>query len=653
MSKKEKVFSVMSREDSKNFANDYFVNKIKNNYQLIPGFNLDPVIENKTVVEENQNSENNSIFTPIEEKNVQNSIVNNEITNIDTSLSNKENTNNYYYNENINFNQVNQDQNTQNTSENVVTQDKNQSLIGQNQSNDLIFNNLSSSYNYNNENGYSHNTEDNNHQNNFNSFTDYYEENYEGIENNNIKEHSNGLSSWSMKKNKDYEFKNDSFEIEESENLQSLLNDYNMKKNILIDDSFDDDTYFSYLSKKKIKTIISEKLGYCNEEMLDEIHSKAINENWKELDVQKWLLNPENINRFKEMDFEKNIDHPINFSSSEIDNSLFNLSDKSLNDDSYINQSISNKNQIETNEVQNKHNDLQVNDYHNLVKNNHHDYIENHHNHGDICECKKNKLSLCECKKDFYNTCHKNAVDEIKSNQKLFEKEMSNKFDILNTQIQNMNGNFKATLVDESYRKLLLDNQTETIKNYFNEKMLTSQFSSITFPKIRQINPSLNTDNLNSQKSFYFNKRKKRNWKNPKNNDSFLTNNENKKLDKTLHDQEILNSKISELNKKVDYEINEINSNLSKWEKSSINELNELKSIISEISNKLDSANQANQREIISEKEDFVFDEKFENSSSFAKDFELESFYLSTEENLLTEILESNEKELKINILVN
>ena len=211
------------------------------------------------------------------------------------------------------------------------------------------------------------------------------------------------------------------------------------------------------------------------------------------------------------MDFEKNIDHPINFSSSEIDNSLFNLSDKSLNDDSYINQSISNKNQIETNEVQNKHNDLQVNDYHNLVKNNHHDYIENHHNHGDICECKKNKLSLCECKKDFYNTCHKNAVDEIKSNQKLFEKEMSNKFDILNTQIQNMNGNFKATLVDESYRKLLLDNQTETIKNYFNEKMLTSQFSPITFPKIRQINPSLNTDNLNSQKSFYFNKRKKRN----------------------------------------------------------------------------------------------------------------------------------------------
>ena len=82
-----------------------------------------------------------------------------------------------------------------------------------------------------------------------------------------------------MKKNKDYEFKNDSFEIEESENLQSLLNDYNMKKNILIDDSFDDDTYFSYLSKKKIKTIISEKLGYCNDEMIDEIHSKEINEN--------------------------------------------------------------------------------------------------------------------------------------------------------------------------------------------------------------------------------------------------------------------------------------------------------------------------------------------------------------------------------------
>ncbi|MDE5952951.1 MAG: hypothetical protein K2G48_02415, partial [Malacoplasma sp.] len=234
--------------------------------------------------------------------------------------------------------------------------------------------------------------------------------------------------------------------------------------------------------------------------MLDEVHSKAISENWKELDVQKWLLNPENINRFKEMDYDKTIDYPINFSSSEIDKSLFDLSEKHLdsvnndsNDDKLINFPVGDNDNEDEHKINNHH--KKHHDEHDKTEGFNKDH--HHHNHCDTkhhhCECKqknindsftndilvlKNHEISCNCKKDFNKPCEKNTIDEIKSNQKLFEKEISNKFDILNNQIQNMSGNFKATLVDESYRKLLFDNQTETIKNYLNERILNSQFPS-------------------------------------------------------------------------------------------------------------------------------------------------------------------------------
>ncbi|MDE5775017.1 MAG: hypothetical protein K2H51_01640, partial [Malacoplasma sp.] len=384
MSKKEKVFSVKSRQDSKNFANEYLINKIRNNYHLIPGFNLEPVVENKVVVD--NDLENSNTFTPAEI--IPNpSYVADLNKNIDQKNAIKENQNLVYYDENIADSNVN---NYYNQHTNNFNNEENQNLsttalsrTSENYVNELNFNNLSSSSGYNNENYYSQNMANKDYSNSLNNSNDYYEETYQELVNNSnyVKENSNKLSNWNMKKNKEYELKDDSFEIEESENLQSLLNDYNMDTNILKDDGFDDETYFSYLSRKKIKAIISEKLGYCDEQMLDEIHSKAISENWKELDVQKWLLNPENINRFKEMNYDKSIDYPINFSSSEIDKSLFDLSAKHLdsinnnsNDTKVINSLTLNSNDSEYkldnhkkyhNEDINKIDDFNKNDNHN------------------------------------------------------------------------------------------------------------------------------------------------------------------------------------------------------------------------------------------------------------------------------------------------
>ncbi len=674
MSKKEKVFSVMSRQDSKSFANEYLINKIRNNYQLIPGFNLEPVVENKVVVDDNL--ENNNVFAPKEttpnpsytvdaNTNIDQNNVINENQNLAYYEENVTDSNVTYYNQNTNNIESKENQNVFTDTLNGINEIKNSVLTNKNYANELNFNNLSSSSNYNNENHYSQNVGNKDYSDNLN---DYYEETYQEIVNNNnyIKEHSNGLSSWNMEKNKEYELKDDSFEIEESENLQSLLNDYNMNKNILKEDSFDDDTYFSYLSKKKIKTIISEKLGYCDEEMLDEVHSKAISENWKELDVQKWLLNPENINRFKEMDYDKTIDYPINFSSSEIDKSLFDLSEKHLdsvnndsNDDKLINFPVGDNDNEDEHKINNHH--KKHHDEHDKTEGFNKDH--HHHNHCDTkhhhCECKqknindsftndilvlKNHEISCNCKKDFNKPCEKNTIDEIKSNQKLFEKEISNKFDILNNQIQNMSGNFKATLVDESYRKLLFDNQTETIKNYLNERILNSQFPSSSFSKIREINSSLNNENvLNSNNGFYFDKRNKKNSKNQKYNNHVIS----KKTDylNNAHNQKVLHLRINELNKKMDYEIGEINSTLSKWEKSSITELNELKSIISEISNKLDSANNQTEKEKFNKDDEFLFNE-FKRSESFSKDYTVENFSSEDDKSLLTEIVNKNKEEI-------
>ena len=196
----------MSRQDSKSFANEYLINKIRNNYQLIPGFNLEPVVENKVVVDDNL--ENNNVFAPKEttpnpsytvdaNTNIDQNNVINENQNLAYYEENVTDSNVTYYNQNTNNIESKENQNVFTDTLNGINEIKNSVLTNKNYANELNFNNLSSSSNYNNENHYSQNVGNKDYSDNLNNSNDYYEETYQEIVNNNnyIKEHSNGLSS--------------------------------------------------------------------------------------------------------------------------------------------------------------------------------------------------------------------------------------------------------------------------------------------------------------------------------------------------------------------------------------------------------------------------------------------------------------------------
>lgn len=61
-----------------------------------------------------------------------------------------------------------------------------------------------------------------------------------------------------------------SLETFESDNLSNLLDSYNIKGNLNSKNL--PDNFFNYISKNRIREIVIEKLGYCDEDMLDELH---------------------------------------------------------------------------------------------------------------------------------------------------------------------------------------------------------------------------------------------------------------------------------------------------------------------------------------------------------------------------------------------
>lgn len=85
------------------------------------------------------------------------------------------------------------------------------------------------------------------------------------------------------------------YEEKEEKDIYSLLDELNLSKNILSQNKNDVDfDLLTYLSRSRIHEILYEKFGYANEDLLDELHSCSISMNWKELDLQKWLLDPNN-----------------------------------------------------------------------------------------------------------------------------------------------------------------------------------------------------------------------------------------------------------------------------------------------------------------------------------------------------------------------
>lgn len=604
MNNTDKNFPVFSRSESKKFSNEYFLNKIKNNYELVLDFTLNTNNNVQKVVNNNENFYNQAIkakeiaITPddlIKKYNSFNNSLNNSTITDSININNNESTNisidtstennsllNKYLNKDLSLPYLNDGDDNSNYLKDdsdlledlleTVSNDKD--LINEKDSLDQL-------------------NQENENKDDFLSLDDL----------DSLEDVNDYLDD-----NKDeYSLEDDlgskySLETFESDNLSNLLDSYNIKGNLNSKNL--PDNFFNYISKNRIREIVIEKLGYCDEDMLDELHSISIVENWKDLDVQKWLLNPENINKFKEVDINieddnsnielatnKNIEiqtdtiDPI-FKSSELDNKFFdfNVSDikdannKLLNNVSKlnniesaesVNQEINKQNVKEIpqplfNESQNLINShphvetensvstssntkCNANCDHNVVSNNHHT-----HKHEFVCNAATHTFCNHENNRD-----QSYLYREINSKQNSLEKDLSYKFDLLSNELKKLSGDFKANMIEELYRNLLINNQTETLKNYISDKFFN--ISSLF---------GWNSNNVNRHSNFnlFDNFPKSNNESNEFENES------SNKID------ELMNNKISGINSKF--------KNLEQYNQTKFDEINDsLKKIIEQINN--------------------------------------------------------------------
>lgn len=80
---------------------------------------------------------------------------------------------------------------------------------------------------------------------------------------------------------------NDNIDNNEQMDIYSLLDEFNIGKELLLDKKKNNKYDLNYLTKNKIKEMVLQKYGHCDEKILDDLHSKAIANNWKEIDIQK------------------------------------------------------------------------------------------------------------------------------------------------------------------------------------------------------------------------------------------------------------------------------------------------------------------------------------------------------------------------------
>ncbi|BAC43943.1 hypothetical protein D8X55_01730 [Malacoplasma penetrans] len=626
MNNTEKNFSVFSRNESKKFSNEYFLKKIKNNYELVPDFDLTPVQIPKTIINNNENFPIQSV-NKFEKVN----LVNQDINLADSSLSNP-NLNNDYLN---NLGSLNNDDKP--SIQNVV---KNNSLL-----NKHLNSNLDSSYSfYDGDDSYLDDdifssidflSDDNNLLMDSipeeviepNQPQNFYNQNLNtDLLNNNLDDTNDYLDNDLMEND---ELSNDlnsmySLETFESNNLSNLLDIYNIKSNLNSNNLPDD--FFNYISRNRIKEIVIEKLGYCDEEMLDELHSLSIIENWKDLDVQKWLLNPENVNKFKNVAVqhpsiqeeapvyepivqeERQVINPI-FKTTELDNNFFDFRVSKVNDskelarpveieqlptpvnttapiidevknlsskiealENSVNQNVvsKEKNQpVSVNEVQESRNNnrYQKEDTFETNNRNRRSYFPVHKEinyYGNKYSQLRDNSNTAKSNDSFKDDLryefkeNLNLYNKLNFQYKNLEKEMSYKFDSIANQINKINGEFKSTMIEELYRNLLINNQTETLKNYINEKVIN-------------VSSLFGSNNKSNKYSNFINS----------NSDSHKKNINPKKFGKHQ------NEKLNKLNQSIDEKISNIDSqfkNLQETNQNKFNEINEsLKKIIDQI----------------------------------------------------------------------
>lgn len=506
MNKTEKNFSVFSRKDSKIFANEYFLKKIKDNYDVVNGFDLKPIkssyVNNDLSFANNKQNDNN-ILTSLKNNNEDNFVErsdtpvynfsnsnNQNLYNQNTTLSNtKSNSNplkqdpfadydsNSTVSEQWNYAQNNQPKKATNNNFNNVTKIDsdffgfnepttflNDDHLGMDISDFLIDDDPF--LNYINSNDYSNKSQSyKSNQDNQNNLFAKTQQSFDNLSTDYLDDDINTDDY-------DYDKTDLVFDLPENDKLSNLLSTYNVNDNIFSKGNNETIEDFSFLSREQIKEIVTEKLGYCDERMLDDLHSKSIFENWKELDLQKWLLNPENINMYKKIDFESN-------------KALIpEIKDDEQEEDNSFNKSENHKNVKELENKNNKH-------HHNGNKNN---GFKNNEKFGH-----GNWWDSLNYSKFFYNlkhleSCQKNndLIMKMEMKQNYFESKVQSSFDSLSNEIKELNSKFKATIIEESYKTLLLNNQTEVLKNYFNEKFsfMTSDLS----PKKDEKSPIKNSD---------------------------------------------------------------------------------------------------------------------------------------------------------------
>ncbi len=275
--------------------------------------------------------------------------------------------------------------------------------------------------------------------------------------------------------NTDKNFYEDNYDCNLS--IHNLFDEFNLDKRILKQNEEMD--LVNHLSRNRIQEILIEKFGDCNHKLLDELHVKAISNNWKELDVQKWLLNPTNIEAIKKTNNDVCIEKNTFDNKSES-----NLTDKIITEQIKQKKEIDNSqinyfnNSFDENYMENRFDDLskQFKEKLSLYEQATNDFKKSF----KLLEEKIEKISIKENKDPLNNDSislilseilKQKKVDRNESNEYSTNNSLNNKIDILSLKMENIDKNFKNVLIEENYRKMLVDNQTEILKNHFNNSI--------------------------------------------------------------------------------------------------------------------------------------------------------------------------------------
>lgn len=265
---------------------------------------------------------------------------------------------------------------------------------------------------------------------------------------------------------------------DETDNIYNLFEKFNLDKKILSNKQNDEIDILNHLSRSRIQEILVEKFGYCNDLLLDELHSNSISHNWKELDLQKWLLDPRNQKLIDQADSKQKIIHN-QLQVQETKNEEVANNTKSNNQDSYFGKMVEEKLTSFINEMTEKMNL----------------YNENNKNLQTSINAIKNELE--ETKKQNLNTNNTLLNQENNRNNSLSNSfndfALNNKIDTLSWKIENFDKNIKNTIIEENYRKLQFDNQVEVLKNHFNEKVSFLANLNLNGTSIKPIESSSNS----------------------------------------------------------------------------------------------------------------------------------------------------------------